>query len=180
MPRPSPVSSARAALRKAGLSQSRLRRQRRPGLLRMALSVGSQPTLKTPPTVSSSTTTRIRTHSAAATGWPRRRQHGTKLKAYPRIGMSLSYISSNDGQSKTLMVSENLHTWYWTYDAVPFRRAAGSPNHFVQDDASTIQDAKHLFGFVWKNNTPASRSQMKSWERINGDQALRQESRTSQ
>ena len=47
------------------------------------------------------------------------------MRDYPRIGMSLSYISSNDGQSKTLMVSENLHTWYWTYgDAVAGRSAS--------------------------------------------------------
>src|SRR5262249_28754232 len=37
---------------------------------------------------------------------------------YPRIQMTMNYISSADGTSKTLMFSENLHTWYWTYDAV--------------------------------------------------------------
>ena len=63
--------------------------------------------------------------------------------------MSLSYISSNDGQSKTLMVSENLHTWYWTYDTT--NATGGSANRYAQDDSSPIKDAKHLFGFVWKN-----------------------------
>jgi prepilin-type N-terminal cleavage/methylation domain-containing protein/prepilin-type processing-associated H-X9-DG protein len=89
----------------------------------------------------------------------------TNMKAYPRIGMSLSYISSNDGQSKTLMVSENLHTWYWTYGI----RAAtnGGTNNNAQDDASAIQDAKHLFGFVWKNRYPANNAD--PIERINGD-----------
>jgi prepilin-type N-terminal cleavage/methylation domain-containing protein len=87
------------------------------------------------------------------------------LRAYPRIGMSLAYISSNDGQSKTLMVSENLHTWYWTYDTTS--ATGGTANHYAQDDASPIQDAKHLFGFVWKN--VAASSGIQPWERINGD-----------
>jgi prepilin-type N-terminal cleavage/methylation domain-containing protein/prepilin-type processing-associated H-X9-DG protein len=87
------------------------------------------------------------------------------LKDYPRIGMSLSYISSNDGQSKTLMVSENLHAWYWTYETT--NATGGNANHFAQDDASSIKDTKHLFGFVWKNT--ASGSGIQPWERINGD-----------
>jgi prepilin-type N-terminal cleavage/methylation domain-containing protein/prepilin-type processing-associated H-X9-DG protein len=87
------------------------------------------------------------------------------LKDYPRIGMSLSYISSNDGQSKTLMVSENLHTWYWTY-GTPVAGSVGS-NSNAQDDRSSIKDAKHLFGFVWKNRP--SGTDPKGIERINGD-----------
>ena len=63
------------------------------------------------------------------------------------------------------MVSENLHTWYWTYDTTS--ATGGTANHFAQDDAATIKDTKHLFGFVWKNLAPASGIQ--PWERINGD-----------
>ena len=55
-----------------------------------------------------------------------------------------------DGTTKTLMVSENLHAWYWTYG--------------LDNDGSNIKDAKHLFGFVWKNPGGVS-----AIERINGD-----------
>jgi prepilin-type processing-associated H-X9-DG protein len=91
--------------------------------------------------------------------------NATNMKDYPRIGMSLSYISSNDGQSKTLMVSESLHTWYWTYGTAP--ATGGGTNNNAQDDLSTIQDAKHLFGFVWKNRFPANNAD--PIERVNGD-----------
>ena len=89
----------------------------------------------------------------------------TNMKLYPRVGMSLGYISSNDGQSKTLMVSESLHTWYWTYGTTG--ATSGGSNANAQDDKSMIKDAKHLFGFVWKNHYPATNAD--SIERINGD-----------
>jgi prepilin-type processing-associated H-X9-DG protein len=62
--------------------------------------------------------------------------------------MSLGYIQANDGTSKTFMVSENLHAWYYSYG--------------LANDVSTIKDTKHLFGFVWKNRPGPT-------ERINGD-----------
>ncbi len=77
-------------------------------------------------------------------------------EGHPRIKMSFAQIT--DGTSKTLMLSENLHTIYWTYGveqppgATGYRQPVGKP----------IQDAKHLFGFIWKN-------QPTQIERINGD-----------
>jgi prepilin-type N-terminal cleavage/methylation domain-containing protein len=73
----------------------------------------------------------------------------------PKIQMSLAQVA--DGTTKTLMLSENLHTFYWCYEAVQ-----GSTTPYAQNDSSTIKDTKHLFGFVWKNNPGAD-------DRINGD-----------
>jgi prepilin-type processing-associated H-X9-DG protein len=76
----------------------------------------------------------------------------------PPIQMTLSYIQSNDGQSKTLWISENVHAWYWCYGITQDPTDA----YTAQDDESTMRDGKHLFGFVWSNDpTPI--------ERINGD-----------
>jgi prepilin-type processing-associated H-X9-DG protein len=49
----------------------------------------------------------------------------------PAISMKIANIQ--DGPSKTLILSENVHTWYWAYD---------EPD---------IMDTKHIFGFVWSN-----------------------------
>jgi prepilin-type processing-associated H-X9-DG protein len=77
----------------------------------------------------------------------------------PRLQMSLGYIQANDGTSKTLMVSENMHAWYWTYDISP----SGTRWVQVPGSSSAIDgDPKHIFGFVWKNNPSEV-------ERINGD-----------
>jgi type II secretory pathway pseudopilin PulG len=73
----------------------------------------------------------------------------------PLIQMSFAQVQ--DGTSKTLLLSENLHTIYWTYGAATSPTGQG----YVQPN-SMIRDTKHLFGFIWKN-TP---SQI---ERINGD-----------
>jgi prepilin-type N-terminal cleavage/methylation domain-containing protein/prepilin-type processing-associated H-X9-DG protein len=72
---------------------------------------------------------------------------------HPRIEMSLAQIA--DGTSKTIMLSENMHAWYWSYGAPP-----------ANQDDSQIVDAKHIFGFVWKNRTASQPSKI---ERINGD-----------
>src|SRR5262249_5293294 len=53
------------------------------------------------------------------------------------IQMSLAQIA--DGTTKTMMVSESMHTWYWTFGT-------------GVNDSSTIKDTKRLFGFIWKNN----------------------------
>jgi prepilin-type processing-associated H-X9-DG protein len=74
---------------------------------------------------------------------------------HPRIQMSLAQVT--DGASKTLMLSENLHTIYWSYDADISPTGQG----YIQPN-STIPDRKHLFGFIWKN-------QPSQIERINGD-----------
>jgi len=73
----------------------------------------------------------------------------------PKIQMSLAQVV--DGTTKTLMLSENLHSMYWCYE--PKSSTSGG---YVQDDSSKLLDTKHLFGFVWKNHPSAD-------ERINGD-----------
>jgi prepilin-type processing-associated H-X9-DG protein len=73
----------------------------------------------------------------------------------PKIQMSLAQVI--DGTTKTLMLSESLHTFYWTYDTVQ-----GTTTPYAQNDSSTIKDTKHLFGFIWKNQPGPQ-------ERINGD-----------
>ncbi len=79
---------------------------------------------------------------------------GRELDA--RLQMSLGYIQANDGTSKTIMLSENLHAWYWTYDIT----TSGTQ---VAGSSSVIDgDPKHLFGFIWKNDPS-------DIERINGD-----------
>jgi prepilin-type N-terminal cleavage/methylation domain-containing protein len=75
----------------------------------------------------------------------------------PKIQMSLAQVV--DGTTKTLMLSENLHAFYWSYEAVP-----GTNTAYVQKNASTIKDTKHLFGFIWKNHPTTN-------ERINGDKS---------
>lgn len=75
----------------------------------------------------------------------------------PRIQMSMGYIQSNDGTSKTLLLSENVHTVFWTFDA----QVSSTGQGYVQPNSS-IRDTKHLFGFIWKN-LPGQ------FERINGD-----------
>jgi prepilin-type processing-associated H-X9-DG protein/prepilin-type N-terminal cleavage/methylation domain-containing protein len=69
----------------------------------------------------------------------------------PKVEMSLAQVA--DGTSKTIMLSENMHAWYYSYG--------------LQDDR-TIRDTKHLFGFVWKNPM-TSPVQPALKERINGD-----------
>jgi prepilin-type processing-associated H-X9-DG protein len=65
--------------------------------------------------------------------------------------MSLAQIA--DGTSKTIMLAENMHAWFWSHGV-------------TNNDASTIRDTKHIFGFVWKNPTATQPSKI---ERINGD-----------
>jgi prepilin-type processing-associated H-X9-DG protein len=68
-----------------------------------------------------------------------------------------------DGTSKTLMLSENLHSFYWTYGIDQPTNAIG----YYQPVDKNIQDAKHLFGFIWKNRPSP-------FERINGDKYYEQ------
>jgi prepilin-type processing-associated H-X9-DG protein/prepilin-type N-terminal cleavage/methylation domain-containing protein len=72
----------------------------------------------------------------------------------PLVEMSLAQVA--DGTSKTIMLAENMHAWYWSH-------ASNDQNN----DASAIRDAKHTFGFVWKNVTSGGQPSPK--ERINGD-----------
>lgn len=77
------------------------------------------------------------------------------------VQISLAQIP--DGTSKTMMISENVHAIFWTFEAVQPSSQDGS---WLQNDLSTIPDMKHLFGFVWKNQASNQPSQI---ERINGD-----------
>jgi prepilin-type N-terminal cleavage/methylation domain-containing protein len=74
----------------------------------------------------------------------------------PPIQMSFAQVQ--DGTSKTLLLSENVHSVFWCY------AIQSSDGQLVVPDGSShpIRDAKHLFGFIWKNNPS-------ELERINGD-----------
>ena len=62
-------------------------------------------------------------------------------EAHRALQMSMAQVV--DGTTKTLMLSENLHTCYWTYGQ-------------STTTTSTIKDTKHLFGFIWKNPPPGT------------------------
>ncbi|MEM6655867.1 MAG: DUF1559 domain-containing protein [Planctomycetota bacterium] len=75
------------------------------------------------------------------------------------INVSVSYVQANDGTTRTMMISENLHAVYWAYDG------ADAGDSFVDAlDDSQIADAKHLFGFVWHNSVSGNQN----LRRING------------
>lgn len=82
----------------------------------------------------------------------------------PEIRSSMNYISSGDGLTKTLMLSESVVPWFYAYDGAsdpefqPGFILSGSNTK----DSSPIVDRPHIFGFIWKA-VPASA------ERINGD-----------
>jgi prepilin-type N-terminal cleavage/methylation domain-containing protein/prepilin-type processing-associated H-X9-DG protein len=76
---------------------------------------------------------------------------------------SIGQVSSADGTSKTLMLSENMHAWYYTYGVTNV-----NGNNVQPETGSTIVDAKHLFGFIWKNKL-TSPPQPSEIERLNGD-----------
>jgi len=85
-------------------------------------------------------------------------------EGFPEIRMTLGNIP--DGTSKTIMLSESVNTWYYAY---PGSAASGPeflPGYRIESgdvkDISPIEDAKHIFGFVWKNEPSAV-------ERVNGD-----------
>jgi prepilin-type N-terminal cleavage/methylation domain-containing protein/prepilin-type processing-associated H-X9-DG protein len=89
----------------------------------------------------------------------------------PALEMSLAQVA--DGTSKTIMLSENMHAWFWSYGA----NLNTTTQSYEQIDGTTnlIRDTKHLFGFVWKNLRPTD-SQPSSIERINGDRYFDQNS----
>jgi prepilin-type processing-associated H-X9-DG protein len=90
-------------------------------------------------------------------------------EADPPQEMSIAQVA--DGTSKTLMLSENMHVWYWSYGAV----LDSATQTYSQKDGSmnAILDAKHLFGFVFKN-PQTSPPQPSPIERINGDRYFEQ------
>lgn len=72
----------------------------------------------------------------------------------PPLKCSIDYISSNDGTSNTAMMSESLHTFYWTYEQ--------PESNFKTPD---FADAKRFFGFMWANESDCD----SAMQRINGD-----------
>ena len=73
----------------------------------------------------------------------------------PSAAIQMSMTQIVDGTTKTLLLSENLHTFYWTYG-------------LTNNDTSQIKDNKLLFGFIWKN-TGGSGVNIADYDRINGD-----------
>jgi prepilin-type processing-associated H-X9-DG protein len=69
------------------------------------------------------------------------------------LEMSSRYLDSHDGNSKTMMISENIHATFYLY----FNAVTGEYDH-----DNRIRDDKQYFGFVWSNRP-------QSIERINGD-----------
>ena len=76
-----------------------------------------------------------------------------------RLKSSIDYVSANDGTSRTMMISENLHAVYWAYDDSP------DPMSETLEDNSLV-DVKQAFGFVWHNQVPSTSG-------AQGDAALR-------
>jgi prepilin-type N-terminal cleavage/methylation domain-containing protein/prepilin-type processing-associated H-X9-DG protein len=66
--------------------------------------------------------------------------------------LQASIGSMTDGATKTMLLSENVHVWFWTFGLG------------VDGPSNPILDAPHLFGFIWKNP-----SALLEYERINGD-----------
>jgi prepilin-type processing-associated H-X9-DG protein/prepilin-type N-terminal cleavage/methylation domain-containing protein len=79
----------------------------------------------------------------------------------PAIVSTMAYVQTHDGTSKTLMVSESVHTWYWAYDA-DSATAGYEYGPLPDKDNAAIEDAKHPFGFIWSNSGAKV-------EHINGD-----------
>ncbi len=83
----------------------------------------------------------------------------------PEIRTSMNYISSGDGTSKTIMLSENVAPWFYAYDgdgSTPDFEPGYSSSGGIVKDTSPIRDAPHIFGFIWKSNPGPI-------DRINGD-----------
>ncbi len=74
----------------------------------------------------------------------------------PPLKCSIDYISSNDGTSNTVLLSESLHSFFWTYP---------QPESNAKEKEYT--DAKRFFGFMWANDGPSNCPQQ--IRRINGD-----------
>ena len=74
---------------------------------------------------------------------------------------SLAFISSNDGASNTIMLSESVHSFFWSY-----------PSPESTNKGATYADAKHFFGFVWHNDLATcvvSGANGANLARLNGD-----------
>lgn len=74
---------------------------------------------------------------------------------HPEIKMTTSQII--DGQSSTMLFSESLHKFYWTYPTIESSQKSGD-----------FADAKKFFGFMWTNQGAESGCPAEVL-RINGD-----------
>jgi prepilin-type N-terminal cleavage/methylation domain-containing protein/prepilin-type processing-associated H-X9-DG protein len=77
---------------------------------------------------------------------------------------TMAYIQSNDGTSKTFMISESVHTWFWAY--TPSTTATWTSGNWPDKCSGCMIDGKHAFSFVWSNSGATV-------ERINGDNDYR-------
>jgi prepilin-type N-terminal cleavage/methylation domain-containing protein len=90
--------------------------------------------------------------------------------------LSVRLGSIPDGTSKTLLISENVHTFFWTYGLEQGDRDGDSIQVEQEDDPMSmppIEDAKHLFGFVWSHPQSVPPSPV---GRINGEKNYRHQS----
>ncbi|MEM9186446.1 MAG: DUF1559 domain-containing protein [Planctomycetota bacterium] len=79
-------------------------------------------------------------------------------EAQQKLQSSIDYVQTNDGTSKTFMLSENINAVYWAYDG-----SAGSGAL----DLSAVPDAKQHFGFVWHSELTSSAATPEK-RRVNG------------
>ena len=93
-------------------------------------------------------------------------------EGHPKLSVRLGSIP--DGTSRTILLSENVHTFYWTY-SLESGTGDGDGISPEQDDNPTtmeaIPDAKHLFGFVWSHPQAAG---LQPLGHINQDKNIRQ------
>lgn len=79
----------------------------------------------------------------------------------PAIVSTINYVQSHDGTSKTYLVSESVHTWYYAYD-FDSNTAVWDSGPRADRCTGCDRDPKHAFGFVWSNSGALI-------EHINGD-----------
>jgi prepilin-type processing-associated H-X9-DG protein len=72
-------------------------------------------------------------------------------ESQPEPVSTIRYVQTWDGTSKTLMVSESVHTWYYAYDA-DGNTAEYEYGPRPDKDNAPNEDCRHNFGFVWSNS----------------------------
>jgi prepilin-type N-terminal cleavage/methylation domain-containing protein/prepilin-type processing-associated H-X9-DG protein len=94
--------------------------------------------------------------SGAADG----REIGSNNKPNKPPQVSISYMA-NDGASNTVMVSERLNNFYWTYTD-----NSNQPTQFSQDKNTALKDDGRWFGFQWSNQPVSACPE--GYQKING------------
>ncbi len=97
-----------------------------------------------------------RTRTAAGAAGPEDERDKAGI---PEIVMSLAYLQSHDGASRTLMLTESIHALQWGY--------------ILPDEQANTLDRKYHFGFCWEQtsvlqNANAARSRER-FRRFNGN-----------